>query len=79
MLRIIGGKVFSDWPWCVAETENGNVALTTIVHHVLDYISDMRDSVFLVGSENSRLPWHHSFPYISNSPHMAFADIPWPW
>jgi hypothetical protein len=50
-----------------------------LIFHLFDLAYGFPDSVFLMGSEYSNLPWNFPFPAFTNSPSFKHADMPWPW
>lgn len=42
-------------------------------------VLQVNDSVFLMGGEESWLPWLTPFPAFASAPQMTSAEMPWPW
>ena len=84
LVRITKSSTVSvDWPWLFAERFKNREAPYTgnlpLIFNILGLISDIEDSVFVMGAEQSFLPWNFPFPVLSNSPYIDHADIAWPW
>ena len=85
LMRVMGGELAVDWPWAMerfkVRNRHPNHSILRFMAEVLRLVTaeSMGDSVFLIGQEQSFLPYHIPFPAISNSPSLDHADIPWPW
>ena len=82
LFRIINGTYYYDWPWGrhridgTKDEENGRL----VIKHVLNYVSDMKDSVFFYGAERGTLPPGIPVPHFSSSPEGSkSSDIPGLW
>ncbi len=82
LVRIVNGSLHLDWPWCFTMGDDKSEpypSMTIHIFHTLSHISDMKDSVFMIGAEQSKLPFAVPLPFISNSPDFRHSDVPWPW
>lgn len=84
LLRITSSSTVSvDWPWLFSERfvdrEAPYTSNLVLIFNVLGLVADIGDSVFVMGAEQSFLPWNFPFPVLSNSPYIDHADIAWPW
>lgn len=50
-----------------------------LIHAALRIVSDMPDSLFLMGGEQPFLEWNVPFPAFSNAPRYEKNDMPWPF
>ena len=74
------GELYIDWPWGLHRfLELDYHSDLTVFHYVLNKISDLPDSVFLFGTQQSYLPWFIPFPAFSNSPSFKSSEFNFPW
>lgn len=84
LFRIINGTFYYDWPWGIDRLE-GLFDLKSInykgpIHDILKRVSDIPDSVYFAGGENSALPSNVPVPHISSPlTGTASSDIPGVW
>ena len=82
LLRIMKGKLYIDWPWGTTrftEKTNLRIGQLAIIHYALKMISDIPDSVFLHGGQQSYLPRPIPFPAFSCSPSFKSSELVMPW
>eukprot|EP01040_Poterioochromonas_malhamensis_P006298 gene6298-6777_t len=79
LLRIMGGKLYLDWPWGRDRFKTQLFGELDELFFVLERLSDVPDSVFLFGTQQSYLPWRIPFPAFSESPSFKSNEMPFPW
>jgi hypothetical protein len=86
LLRVIDNEVYYDWPWGIdrfqgQESHYSNLLTDhfSLLEMVLRIVSDIGDSVFFFGGENTFMPWDVPFPTFSFAPTFGYADMPFPW
>ncbi len=85
MLRIYNGTLYFDWPWLsnrllkLKKFYNDHLDHIRPFHFINSYISDIGNSVFVMGNEwpvlNIRMP----MPYFSYASSTKYGDTAWPW
>lgn len=79
LYRIINNELYYDWPWGQYQSDEPPISMIEPIWAVLKRISDIGDSVFLMGEEISFLPFNIPMPAFSNSPKEASSELPWVW
>ena len=79
LMRIINGTLYIDWPWGRSRFDHVDRSHNNLIFFVLSMVSDLPDSVFLLGEETHVLPWLIPFPSFASSPSIENADMPFPW
>ena len=84
LFRVINGTFYYDWPWGIDRLEVlfdlRSINYKGPIHDILKRVSDIPDSVFFAGGEESVLPSNIPVPHFSSSPTgSASSDIPGVW
>jgi len=79
LYRIINNELYYDWPWGSYYEEIPPASMTSQIIAVLLRVSDLKDSVFIMGEEISFLPFNVPFPAFTNSPKLSSSEIPFPF
>ncbi len=79
LFRIMGGKLYLDWPWARDRFKTQFFGEVEELFFVLERLSDVPDSAFLFGTQQSYLPWRIPFPAFSESPSFKSNEMPFPW
>ena len=80
LVRVVDGDLMVDFPWgserLAPNLQFENFVLLILV---LEQLSDVPDSAFLLGGQQTFLPWNVPFPAFSNSPSYKSPEMVFPW
>lgn len=79
--RVTQGQLYADWPFCAERMTMERIDTQYLhpLHFVLTKVTDIGDSVFFMGGQDSYLPWNHPFLHFHPAPSVMTNHVPWPW
>ena len=82
LYRVLNDSFYYDWPWGInrinRKASKGEY-YNMLFPSTINYINDLKDSVFFYGGERSAFLWNRPFPFFHNASKLGNNQMPWPW